>query len=359
MNNNKYQICIVGAGVVGLAIARKLSGYYESILVIEKESSFGHHISSRNSEVIHSGFYYPTNSLKAKLCYKGNKMLYEFSKKYNIRYKKCGKLIVIHDKKDFGKLERLKKQAESNGIRGMKILSKEESIQIEPRIKCLNSLWVPSAGIIDSHGLMSKLENLAINNGVDFTYNNELLSIKKNNDHYKLIFTNDYIFSDIVINCGGLWSDEISKKNNLNNYELGYYKGDYYKSKTIKNLNCLIYPLPQPRSLGVHAVINLSGEVSFGPNIYKVNSIDYSINDKYKKQYLNEIRKYINVKENDIFEDFSGIRPKLGDISTFNDFLIKNEVESKNKNFINLIGIDSPGLTSSLAIADYVDSIII
>ena len=152
---------------------------------------------------------------------------------------------------------------------------------------------------------------------------------------------------------------KFQKKNNLNNYKLGYYKGDYYKSKTIKNLNCLIYPLPTASSLGIHAVLSLSGEVSFGPNIYKVHSIDYSINNKYKKQYLNEIRKYINVEDDDIFEDFSGIRPKIDDVSTFNDFIIKNEVESRNENFINLIGIDSPGLTSCLAIADYVESIII
>ena len=150
---------------------------------------------------------------------------------------------------------------------------------------------------------------------------------------------------------------KFQKKNNLNSYNLSYYKGDYYKSKTIRNLNCLIYPLPKPRSLGIHAVLNLNGEVSFGPNIYKVNSIDYAITDKYKTQYLEEIRKYINVEEDDIFEDFSGIRPKIGNIHTFNDFIIKNE--DKSKNFINLIGIDSPGLTSSLAIADYVHSIII
>ena len=355
--NNKYQICIIGAGVVGLAIARKLSKYYKNILVVEKESSFGRHISSRNSEVVHSGFYYPTGSLKAELCYAGNKLLYEFCDRYSINYKNCGKLIVIHDSQDLEKLEKLKKQSESNGIKGVKILSKEESVKIESRVKCLYSLWIPSAGIVDSHGLMSKLENLSISNGVDFAYNNELKSIQKKGNKYKLFFEDAHIYSDIVINCGGLWSSEISKKNNLNKYKIGFYKGDYYKSKNIRNLNCLIYPLPEPRSLGVHSVLNLNGEVSFGPNIYQVDSIDYTITNQYKEQYLEEIRKYIDVDENDIFEDFSGIRPKIGDIHSFNDFVIKNEKESKN--FINLIGIDSPGLTSSLAIANYVHSIIL
>ena len=359
MYNNKFKICIIGAGVIGLAIAEKLSQYYDNIIIIEKESSFGRHISSRNSEVIHSGFYYPQNSLKAKLCFKGNKMIYDFAEKYKIKYKKCGKLIVIHNNKDKVNLLNLKINSEKNGIEGVKILSYPESKLIEPRVKCLQSLWIPSTGIIDSHGLMSKLENLSISRGVDIAYNTKLQFIKKENNKFKLNFKDDCIYSDIVINAGGLGSYEISKKLNINNHKIVYYKGDYFKSKSIKNLNCLLYPMPTSSSLGIHTVLSLNGDVSFGPNIYKVDSINYTTTDKYKEIYLEEINRYIDVENDDIYEDFSGIRPKIDNINIFNDFFIKNEKNSSNKNFINLLGIDSPGLTSSLAIGDYVNSIII
>ena len=169
--NNKFNISIIGAGVVGLAIAERLSRNNKKVIVFDKESTFGQHVSSRNSEVIHSGFYYPVKSLKSKLCIDGNKRMYSFLKKYNINYSNCGKMIVINDLKDEKKLLNIYRHAKMCGLSGIRILNSKEAKKIEKKIRCVKALWIPSTGIVDSHGLMSKLENISIHNGVDFAYN--------------------------------------------------------------------------------------------------------------------------------------------------------------------------------------------
>jgi len=359
--DNRFDITIIGAGIIGLAIAEELSKSYKNILVIDKEKTFGQHISSRNSEVIHSGFYYPYGSLKSKLCIKGNELLYKFAESYHINYKKCGKLIVANNSTDSVKLKKIMANANKCGLKNLSILTQKESKKIEPLVNCIESLWVPSTGIIDSHGVMSKLEYLSKERDVSFVYKTKINSMNKVNDYYELTFHNvdTVIKSNIVINSTGLWSDKVSSMLGIDDYKIEYYKGDYYKSRNIKNLNCLIYPIPKISSLGVHSVLSLNGDVSFGPNIYKVDKIKYSIDDTFKDQYLLEIKQLLDVKNIEIDEDFSGIRPKIKFDGYFNDFIIKNEVKKGYKNFINLIGIDSPGLTSSLAIAKYVNSLIL
>jgi len=356
---NKFKICIIGAGIVGLAIAERLSRFYRNIIVVDKEYTFGQHVSSRNSEVIHSGFYYPKSSLKSNLCIEGNKMLYDFAEKYHINYKKCGKLVVISNKKEEDELINIKNHALKCGLKNIKILNKEESKIIEPIVNCYKSLFIPNAGIIDSHGIMAKLEYLSKKNDVNFLYQSSITSISKENNFYNIYINDDEsLTSDIVINAAGLWSDKISNMIGLNQYKIEYYKGDYFKSRSLRNLNCLIYPLPSIASLGIHSVLSLNGDVSFGPNIYKVNSIDYNIDDTYKEKYINEVNKLIKYEDLDLYKDFSGIRPKIKYDGSFNDFIIKNEHDSGCNNFINLIGIDSPGLTSCLSIAKYVESLI-
>tara|TARA_Y100000590_G_scaffold85525_1_gene95654 strand:- start:166 stop:1248 length:1083 start_codon:yes stop_codon:yes gene_type:complete len=359
--DNKFDITIIGAGIVGLAIAEELSRFHKNILVIDKEKTFGQHISSRNSEVIHSGFYYPFDSLKSKLCIKGNELLYAFAQSYHINYKKCGKLIIANSSSDSQKLKKIMDNAQKCGLKNLSILNREESKKIEPLVNCVESLWVPSTGIIDSHGVMSKLEFLSRQRDVSFAYKTKINSISKINDYYELTFddVDTLIKSNTVINSAGLWSDKVSSMLGIDDYKIEYYKGDYYKSRNIKNLNCLIYPIPKISSLGIHSVLSLNGDVSFGPNIYKVDKIKYSIDDTFKDQYLLEIKQLLDVKNIEIDEDFSGIRPKIKFDGNFNDFIIKNEVKKGYKNFINLIGIDSPGLTSSLAIAKYVNNLIL
>jgi len=355
---NNFKYTIIGAGIIGLAISEKLSQYDDGILVVEKEKKFGLHTSSRNSEVVHSGFYYPENSLKSKLCVAGNTLMYNFCDKYNIPYKKCGKLIAANSKEDIEKLNAILLLAQKNGIKGARIISKKESLIIEPKVQCEKSLWIPSTGIVDSHLVMSKLENLSLSRDVSILYNLELNGIKKIDNGYEIDFINDNstIRTEYIINCAGLWAHKIANQLLDKKYEVEYYKGDYFKTSDVRDLSCLIYPVPEPLSLGAHVVINLSGEVLFGPNVYKVTDISYQNDDRYKKDFLKYANKLLTDNVKNIYIDYSGIRPKVKYNGKINDFIIKEEEGLKN--FYNLIGIDSPGLTSSLAIADYVQHLI-
>ena len=356
--NNKFDFVIIVAGVVGLAIAERLSRKFKNILLVEKESKFGQHTSSRNSEVIHSGFYYSPNTLKAQLCVEGNPMIYAFCNKYNIPYKRCGKLVVANNEEEEMKLQDILSNATKNGLEDIRIISNKEALVIEPNVKCSKALWVPSTGIMDSHLIMSKLENLSLSRDVSIAYNLEVNNIEKKNNYFTISFKQDDIDinANSIINCAGLWSHKISNKFFNTKYEIEYYKGDYYKTHQLKDMNCLIYPIPQQISLGIHAILNLNGEDIFGPNAYKVNKINYSTSNQYKKIFLQEANKLINQKIDQLDIDYSGIRPKIKFNGQMNDFIIKEE--PKVENFYNLIGIDSPGLTSSLAIAKYLQSII-
>jgi len=349
-----FKFVIIGAGVIGLSIAEKLSQTYRDILVVDKEKKFGQHSSSRNSEVIHSGFYYPHNSLKAKLCVKGNIMIYDFCKKYNIPYKKCGKLVVANNESEIQEINKIFTLAKKNGVKNIKILSKKDSIAIEPMVKSEQSLWVPSTGIFDSHLFMSKLENLSISRDVSFLYNLEVESLSKNSKGFLIGFTNENfkIKAEYVINCAGLWSHEIANKIIDNNYSIEYYKGDYFKAPELKGLKHLIYPVPSQLSLGVHTVLNLNEEVLLGPNAYKVKKINYLTDDTYKDAFINQGNKLVSKTITKISQDYSGIRPKIEYKNKINDFIINED----SKGLFNLIGIDSPGLTSSLAIAEYINN---
>ena len=361
MNSNyKFDIVILGAGVIGLAIAERLAASFKNILVIEKEKKFGQHVSSRNSEVIHSGIYHPIDSLKSQLCIRGNSLLYDFFDKYDIPHSNCGKLIVASNIDEENELDKLLLKGLEKNILGLKLIDSEEARRIEPNVKCTKAIWVPTSGIMDSHKLMQRLEyNFISNDGIavydtlvdDIIFNNSKFNIKTNHQ--------DSIETKILINATGLWSDRISSMLGIDNLRLHYCKGEYYKTNKYKNINCLIYPTPSKVSLGLHTVVQLNGDVLFGPNAYYVDKIDYHIDDLNKIDFINNIQKYIDIEANDIRPDFSGIRPKLqGPNMAFKDFYINNEVNHGTENFINLVGIDSPGLTSSLAIAEYVEGLI-
>ena len=360
-NKHKFDVVIVGAGIIGLAIAEKLVDSFENILVLEKEKKFGQHTSSRNSEVIHSGIYHPINSLKSQLCIRGNDLLYKFLKKYEIPYLNCGKLIISSNKDEEKILEELFSNGINKNINGLEYISSKDAKLIEPNVKCTKAIWVPSSGIMDSHKVMQHLEyNFISNNGI-IAYNTLADSIVYNKSNFNITTNNqDNIETKILINAAGLWSDKISLMLGINELKVHYCKGEYYKTNRYKNINCLIYPLPSEVSLGIHAAIQLNGDVFFGPNAYYVDEINYHIDDSNKNSFLNDIKKYMDIKSNDIWPDFCGIRPKLqAKGMPFEDFYINNELTCGAKNFINLLGIDSPGLTSSLSIAEYVESIII
>ena len=359
----KFDAIIIGGGIVGLAIAHSLSKDFNNILIVDKESTFGQHISSRNSEVIHSGLYYEPGSLKAKLCFDGNHMMYDFCDSHSIPYNNCGKLIIAHYESEIIKLQKLLSYGHTNGLSNLYIITKDEIQKKEPLINCLAALSVPSSGIVDSHSVMKKLESLINARGSSIVYNMEVTDINKIDNMYRLSFSNInyHAESKIIINAAGLWSTSISNMLGITDYKIHYCKGDYYSTSLFKGkINSLIYPLPTKNSLGIHLVLKLDGSIQFGPNAYYTNELDYTITENHKDIFLNHINQFLKIDKNSLRPDFSGLRPKLqGPNDTSKDFIIINEYAKGYKNFINLIGIDSPGLTSCLAIGEYVRGLLI
>ena len=358
-----FDVIIIGAGIIGLSIAEKLSKKYKNILIIEKEKSFGHHTSSRNSEVIHSGIYYPTGSLKAKLCTEGNELLYSFLKKYKLPYRKSGKLIIATNSFEKSFLNELLERGKANGVCGLKIISEAEVKKLEPDFKTKGALYVPSAGIMDTHSILKKMEDLVFHNDAIISYNTEATNIKKENGVYFVTIKQEpfVVSGKVVINAAGLWSDKVAKMIGINDYELHWCKGEYFKTAKFKNVKHLVYPIPDPNMvyLGIHTRTNLNGDLFFGPNANYVKNLDYSVNEENKLEFFNSIKRFLDINMEDISIDTSGIRPKLqkeGDEQK--DFVIKNELDKGFKNFINLIGIESPGFTCCLSIANHVENLI-
>lgn len=366
-------ITIIGAGVIGLAIAAKLSEKYDNIFVIEKHNKFGQETSSRNSEVIHSGIYYKTDSLKAKLCVKGRDMLYKYCDENDVDYSKCAKLIVATNNDEVAELDRLKAKAEANGVMDLKLINEDEATELEPNVKAVKALLSPSSGIIDTYGLMKSLETKSVNNAVEFAYASELKSIKKIEGGYELMINDAEGFefpftSKIVINSAGLNAANVWEMlgKEKEEYKIHYCKGEYFTIDPPKNhlIKRLIYPVPAKnlKSLGIHATIDLSGGAKLGPNAYylKENNIDYSVDKSNKQEFFEAAKRYLEFLEiDDISADQAGIRPKIQkEGEEAKDFIIKNEIDEGFDNFINLVGMESPGLTASLAIAEYIEELL-
>lgn len=360
-------IIITGAGAVGLALAARLSEKH-SVVVLEREESFGRHTSSRNSETVHSGIYYPKDSLKAKLCLRGNELLYPFMEGSDISHKRCGKYIIASSDEEIPEIERLYRNGIANGVPGLRIADGEEISGEEPLVRAVAGVHVPTAGIMNSHELMKRLETIAKVNGALFSYRSEVSRIKKSGSGYIVTTAaGDSIACDAIFNCAGLFSDMVASSAGLDidalNYRLSYCKGEYYKSDRVKRMNILIYPVPSPdgKSLGIHNRLFTDGSVSFGPNAYYLdgNITDYSMNEKYREEFICSVSRFMKTDISDLHPYDCGIRPKLQKPGEkFRDFVIKNEADNGMKNFINLIGIESPGLTSCLAIAEYADGLL-
>lgn len=358
----KVKILIIGAGVIGLSIAYELSKNYEDVVVIDKEETFGRHTSSRNSEVIHSGIYYPRNSLKAKFCLEGNSLLYQFAKENEIPFRNTKKIIVATKQSEIKEIEKLMGNGKINNVQGIEFLSQEECYKLEPQIRAIAGLYVPSTGIIDSHSLMKKLEYLIEENDAFVIYEMEVIKIECLNKGYRIHFSNGEIYeTEILINSAGLNCEKISQKIGIdtlkNKLKIHWCKGEYFKSNSISGISHLIYPVPDPDGifLGIHLSVNLNNEIRFGPNAYYVNSISYKMDDTYKQEFIKSVNQFMEISNKNIHADDTGIRPKLqGKGDKFRDFYIQEESPNGFPNFINLMGIESPGLTACLSIGKYV-----
>ncbi len=370
-----YDVVIIGAGVIGLACASKLADKGKSVLVIERHSSFGWEISSRNSEVIHAGLYYPKDSLKARLCIKGNRSLYEWCETKNIPHKRIGKYIVADNKSEEDELDKIYNRSVENGVIGIIKLPFDKVRQNEPNVKCTSALWSKDTGIIDSHKLMESFAENARSKGCDMAYKHSLDGIVKINGGYELDILDPtgmpcHISAEAIINAAGLDSDTVAEMAGIDvekaGYRLHYCRGHYFRIVSSKRdlVSHLIYPVPNKnvRDLGIHITVELSGEIKLGPDVLylKNRRQDYRVPANLHKDFYSAASKYlINLRYDDIYPDQAGIRPKLQtEGGEFRDFVIKEESGRGLPGFVNLIGIESPGLTCCIEIANMVEGML-
>jgi L-2-hydroxyglutarate oxidase LhgO len=362
----EIDVAIIGAGVIGLATAREIAQGKKEVFVFEKNRTFGLETSSRNSEVIHAGIYYPEDSLKARLCLEGKNLLYELCGKHNIAHKKCGKIVVAADESEVTWLEELCEQGRKNGVADLVLLSRTEVKKLEPNIEGRAGLLSPSSGIFDSHNLLKFLYAQARERGTEFVFGTEVIGIERKGAKYKVQIRDRDGISDVVahviLNCAGLNSDRIAQLAGIDiaraGYTLHYCKGEYFSlDSKYRNLTSrLIYPAPEQAGHGIHWRQTLDGRVLLGPSAHYVEEIDYSVDGTHKQYFYDSAKRFLPFLElEDLAPESAGIRPKLqGPGEDFRDFVIAHEEKTGFPGLINLIGIESPGLTAALAIARYV-----
>lgn len=370
--SDRVDITIIGAGVIGLAIAAQVGGEDREVYVLEKNETFGQEISSRHSEIIHAGIYYPEGSLKARTCVTGNRILYELCERYGIGHRRLGKLIVATSDEESGELQVLLGRGQRNGARGLRMLSKQELRKLEPNITGVAAILSPSTGIIDSHALMKHFVASARGRGVQIVYQTKVVGIERVADGYELKVedsTGTFSFTTgLLVNCAGLQSDKVAELAGIDiakaGYQLHYCKGEYFSVGRGKDtlVKRLIYPVPLPglTGVGIHVTFDLGGRMRLGPSVHYVDSIDYTVDDQHKSLFYDSAKKLLPFLEYDDLEpERAGIRPKLQEPGgDFRDFVIREESDKGLPGFINLIGIESPGLTASPAIAEYVGSLV-
>ncbi|TWX55216.1 NAD(P)/FAD-dependent oxidoreductase [Colwellia hornerae] len=360
----KVDAIIIGAGVVGLAIAAKLSETLNNVLIIDKNSSFGEETSSRNSEVIHAGIYYPQGSLKAKLCVQGKEKIYQYCQKRNIPHQRLGKLLVAHGNAEEKILTKTLKQAVLNGVHDLTWLTESELKNSAPALHATAALLSPSTGIIDAHSYMQGLlADIEYNNG-QFVGRTRFIAAEQDDSGFIVTLNSQeeimQLHCDYLINAGGLHCTKVAENiidlAKVNIPKLYYCRGHYFSYQGKSPFKQLIYPVPQAHGLGIHASLDIGGQLKFGPDTQYIDNINYQVSADLKAKFVAAIQRYYpDLDVARLHADYSGIRPKLeGPFDGFKDFIIESEKEHGLKGLVNLFGIDSPGLTSSLAIAEYV-----
>ena len=360
-------LTIVGGGVVGLAIAAELSRDHSPLFLLERNEKYGQETSSRNSEVIHAGIYYPHNSLKARLCVEGKSLLYELCERHDIPHRRITKVITATAKDELQGLEKLYQHGLGNGVK-LQLLSAQQVHAIEPHIASAGGILSPSTGIISAHGLMDYFFHAAKHNGAEVQMHCEVIGIERRSDGYGITINEggnvSSFTSERVVNAAGLESDTICRLAGIElvaaGYALHWAKGSYFALPSgFKNImSRLVYPVPTKETLGVHALMDLGGRIKFGPDIDYLpdRKPDYTVDERKRHAFAESVRRILPmVKDEDLTPDMCGIRPKLqtrgGEVK---DFVIREESDKGLPGFINLVGIESPGLTASPAIARYV-----
>jgi 2-hydroxyglutarate dehydrogenase len=360
-------ITIVGAGVIGLAVASEVAKEGRCVFILEKNEGFGRETSSRNSGVIHSGLLSPRDSFNSQLCIEGKHLIYEICQKYSVDHRKTGKLLIAQNNHEVEALESLFQHA--NKQIEMQVLSKANLRKMEPEVLGESAIYLPDAGIVDAYGLMRCFLGLATNKGANLICKSEVIAIEKAAEHYRIAIQEpggiSYLTTRIIINCAGLLSDKVAGMPGIDmNYKLNYFKGEYYSVCPTKgNLmnHQLVYPMLRPDGLiGIHTVLDIDGRVRLGPDFYPVDKLDYGIGDSRKHRFYDGIRGIFPFIEfDDIDPESSGIMSRLyAKDQPFINFIVKHEESNGLPGFINVVGIESPGLTASPAIGKFVGIIV-
>jgi L-2-hydroxyglutarate oxidase LhgO len=358
---DRVDTVVVGAGVVGLAVARALAMSGRDVLVLEAEDAIGTHTSSRNSEVIHAGIYYPYGSLKARACVEGRERLYAYCAERGVPYRRCGKLIVATDTAQLDELEAIRLKAHANGVTDLVHLSRAGALELEPEIDCAAALHSPSTGIVDSHALMQAFLGDAERAGAMLALKCTVTKGVVRPDGIELhVAGAEPIVAGQVVNSAGLRAPSLAGRIKGFPTELApselYAKGNYYTLSGSSPVSRLVYPVPEPGGLGVHVTLDLAGRARFGPDVEWVDRIDYTVDAGRAESFYAVIRRYWPaLPDNALEPDYAGIRPKIsGPDAPAADFVVQGLDTHGVPGLVNLFGIESPGLTASLPLADAV-----
>lgn len=360
---DEVECVVIGGGVIGLAVARALAIAGREVIILERDSGIGGGISSRNSEVIHAGLYYPANSLKARFCVAGRDQLYAYCSDKNVPHRRCGKFIVATSAEQVRDLDGIAAAARRNGVDDIEQISGVDAIKAEPGLKCLSALNSPSTGIIDSHTYMLSLLGDAESHGAAIAFNTTLDGIRLRAGGAELRLAGDAapsLRARLVLNAAGLGAAPLTHKIEGLDTRFArpsfYAKGSYFTLAGRAPFSRLVYPAPEPGGLGVHLTLDLAGQARFGPDVEWVDTMNYDVDAKRAEKFYAAVRAYWpGLRDGALTPAYSGIRPKLtGPGEPAADFAIEGEAIHGARGIINLLGIESPGLTSSLAIADHV-----
>jgi L-2-hydroxyglutarate oxidase LhgO len=357
------QVLVIGAGVVGLAIARAAALAGHEVIVAEATGGIGNGVSSRNSEVIHAGMYYPTGSMRAKHCVRGRRMLYDFLTSHGVPHKKVGKLIVATDDKQTTKIEGIAKQGEINRVEGLEFLGANAARAMEPALSCVAALYSPETGIIDSHAFMLALEGDLEDRGGMIAFNTPVEGLRPSKDGWDVRFGGaeaGVMTVDAVVNSAGLGAQKVARATET--YaparvpRLVLAKGNYFGFAGKPAFSHLIYPAPVEGGLGTHVTLDMAGRMRFGPDVEWIEEESYTVDPKRADSFYASVRTYFPaLPDNSLVPDYCGIRPKLtGKGEPAVDFLIDGPAGHGLPRLVHLFGIESPGLTSSLSIAEEV-----
>ena len=367
---DRVDAVVIGAGVVGLAVGRALARHGLETIVLERANAIGTGTSSRNSEVIHAGIYYPAGSLKARLCVAGRELLYRYCETHGVAHRRCGKLLVATNEAQRARLDQIRSQAAGNGVHDLRLLDAAQVKAMEPELAAIAALHSPSTGIVDSHGLMLALQGDLEASGGALALLSPLLAVEPGADGHVVTVGGEspmQLTARIVVNSAGLWAPAVAAGiAGLPPTQLPqarYAKGNYFSLAGRAPFSHLIYPIPEAAGLGVHLTLDLAGQARFGPDVEWIipetpDQIDYRVDPARASGFEAAIRAYRpGLPAGALQPAYSGVRPKLqspGEVA--HDFVLHGPAEHGVAGLMNLFGIESPGLTSSLALADEVVS---